>query len=355
MRLQAAYFLSLLADPDIEPRVAQARREVAIGRTSSFAWRGVTAAWALGPFDAAMAKSARPEDGPIDLSAEYATAGGKFSWRSSPARQGMLAAVGDLPGDESSASYFHFQLQSATPQHALLDIAGARDTRLWHNGQPATSANRQWLLALQPGGNDLLIRAADARDGLRVRFRASQGVTDRLPERIDSGLLAERLRQAAAGGEVPAALLEIEWSGPIEGDAARGRQLFSSIGCAKCHGITLEQPGGGAPNLADARRRFTAAYLVESVLLPSKQIAEPFRSTVLSLENGTVVTGLVVNETADAVELLLPDATRRRIATDEIEERGVGRQSPMPSGLLKTPQELRDLLAYLLSDRPSPP
>lgn len=175
-----------------------------------------------------------------------------------------------------------------------------------------------------------------------------------LPERVDSAQLAARLRQAAAGGEVPAELLEIDWSGPNEGDAARGRQLFASIGCAKCHGITAEQPGGGAPNLADAQRRFTAAYLVESVLLPSKQIAEPFRSTVLSLANGQVVTGLVVNETADALELLLPDATRRRISADEIEERGVGRVSPMPSGLIKTPQELRDLLAYLLSDRPAP-
>jgi putative heme-binding domain-containing protein len=116
----------------------------------------------------------------------------------------------------------------------------------------------------------------------------------------------------------------------------------------------LEQPGGGAPNLADARRRFTAAYLVESVLLPSKQIAEPFRSTVLSLDSGQVLTGLLVNETADAVELLLPDATRRRVSTDEIEERGVGRVSPMPSGLIKTPEELRDLIAYLLSDQPAP-
>ena len=29
--------------------------------------------------------------------------------------------------------------------------------------------------------------------------------------------------------------------------------------------------------------------------------------------------------------------------------------SPMPAGLVRTPAELRDLLAYLLSERPLPP
>lgn len=347
IRLQAAYFLSLLSDDDIEPRIARARREVAVRRLSAFGWRNVSGAWALGPFDSAAAESVRPESGPIDLAAEYVTAGGPLTWHTLQALAGKLAA--DRAGGEGEVVYLHFQLQSATRQQALVEVSGAGQTALWHNGRPALETAGPWLLSLQPGGNELLIRIDGTNgDGLRARFRASQGVTDTLPERVDSAQLAARLRQAAAGGEVPAELLEIDWSGPIEGDAARGRQLFSSIGCAKCHGITAEQPGGGAPNLADARRRFTAAYLVESVLLPSKQIAEPFRSTVLSLDSGQVVTGLVVNETADALELLLPDATRRRVAANEIEERGVGRVSPMPSGLIKTPQELRDLLAYLL-------
>lgn len=358
VRLQAAYFLSLLSDGAIEPRIAHARREVAIRRLSAFVWRDVAAAWALGPFDAAAADSVQPEHGPIDLAAEYVTAAGRLTWQTSHSHSGKLAAAGDRRGPGRSGErpvvYLHFQLQSATRQQALLEVSGARQTALWHNGRPALETAAPWLLSLQPGGNELLIRADGVNpDGLRARFRASQGVRDTLPERVDSAQFAARLRQAAASGEVPAELLEIDWSGPIEGDAARGRQLFTSIGCAKCHGITAEQPGGGAPNLADARRRFTAAYLVESVLLPSKQIAEPFRSTVLSLDSGQVLTGLVVNETADAVELLLPDATRRRVSTDEIEERGVGRVSPMPSGLIKTPQELRDVIAYLLSNQPA--
>jgi len=63
----------------------------------------------------------------------------------------------------------------------------------------------------------------------------------------------------------------------------------------------------------------------------------------------------VVNETAEQVELLLPDTSRQVLAKKEIEERNASALSPMPAGLVKTPAELRDLLAYLLSDKPLPP
>ena len=89
--------------------------------------------------------------------------------------------------------------------------------------------------------------------------------------------------------------------------------------------------------------------------MPSKQVADAFRATTLTLTDGRVLTGLVVNETADALELLQPDATRKTVMKKEIEARKLSDQSPMPAGLVKTPDELKDLLAYLLSDNPAPP
>jgi hypothetical protein len=68
-----------------------------------------------------------------------------------------------------------------------------------------------------------------------------------------------------------------------------------------------------------------------------------------------VLSGLVIGETASEIELLLLNASRRKIAVAEIDERIASDTSPMPQGLVKTPQELGDLLAYLLSDRPKPP
>ena len=75
----------------------------------------------------------------------------------------------------------------------------------------------------------------------------------------------------------------------------------------------------------------------------------------LTTKQGLTVTGLVVSETADVVELLQPDATRKQVRKKDVENRTMSSVSPMPGGLVKKPNELRDLLAYLLSDNPLPP
>ena len=178
------------------------------------------------------------------------------------------------------------------------------------------------------------------------------------PEKLDSAQWAERLREASSGSAhpIPAEFISIDWSKELpRGDAAQGRRLFGSLACAKCHAITAGQKGGGAPSLAEARRRFTVAYVVESILIPSKQVAEPFRATTILKHDGRILTGLITAEAADELELLLPDATRQIVRKADVDERSAGTLSPMPQGLVRTPQELRDLLAYLLSDQPLPP
>jgi hypothetical protein len=68
-----------------------------------------------------------------------------------------------------------------------------------------------------------------------------------------------------------------------------------------------------------------------------------------------VLGGLVVSESKEQLELLQADGSRRGVAISEIEERKLSEKSPMPFGLVKTPAELRDLLAYLQLQSPVPP
>src|SRR5262249_26469285 len=148
----------------------------------------------------------------------------------------------------------------------------------------------------------------------------------------------------------------IDWQQEAsKGNAEEGRKLFSSLGCVKCHAITGDQKGGGAPSLTEAGKRFTVPHLVESVLLPSKQVPEPFRATNITTTVRQLSGGLVVNESAASLDLLLPDTTTKTIEKKDIDERTVTAVSPMPAGLVKTPGELRDLLAYMLSTNPMPP
>ena len=105
----------------------------------------------------------------------------------------------------------------------------------------------------------------------------------------------------------------------------------------------------GAPSLVGAGLRFTVPYLVESVLLPNRKISPVFRSSVIVTSKGKTVTGLVVGETGQVVTVLTAEAKRVEIPRGEIETRKTQNISAMPAGLVKTPAELRDLIAYLLS------
>ena len=67
------------------------------------------------------------------------------------------------------------------------------------------------------------------------------------------------------------------------------------------------------------------------------------------LRDGKTLSGLVLSETSGKIELLMPDAARKTVPVADVEERKLQDISPMPAGLVKTPQELSDLLAYLLA------
>ena len=116
----------------------------------------------------------------------------------------------------------------------------------------------------------------------------------------------------------------------------------------KCHAIDDANPVAGGPSLSAAKKRFTVAYLVESVLEPGKAVAPLFRATTVVTADGRSLTGLLSGETAESLKLILPDATEVSIPMADVEERVVQAVSPMPQGLVRTKEELKDLLAYLL-------
>ena len=133
------------------------------------------------------------------------------------------------------------------------------------------------------------------------------------------------------------------------GNVEKGANLYEKLGCLKCHAAEAGADSGGAPSLSAATKRFTIPHLVESILLPSRQVSPIFRATTVVQKDGQVHSGLIVGETSEKVTLLLSDASRREILQDAVLRRELDEISPMPGGLIKTPEELRDLLAYLLT------
>ena len=85
------------------------------------------------------------------------------------------------------------------------------------------------------------------------------------------------------------------------------------------------------------------------MITPNKTVSPIFRWTLVTNKDGTKLAGLITGETADDLEFLLPTGVRKNLKKSEIVTREQEDRSPMPEGLISTPAELRDLLAYLLS------
>jgi len=152
--------------------------------------------------------------------------------------------------------------------------------------------------------------------------------------------------------ELPEAYAKLDWvKEAAAGDPQKGQELFNTRGCTVCHGIKEGEAGGGAPSLAGAGSRFSAQYIVESIITPNKVVAPLFRWTLAKLKNGDIVTGLITSETGAEVEFLLPAGVRRTVKKADIVSRELQDRSPMPEGLIQNPAELRDLVSFLLGQK----
>ena len=148
--------------------------------------------------------------------------------------------------------------------------------------------------------------------------------------------------------ELPAAFASVDWTKEItRGDAARGAKLFTERGCTVCHAAKAGDAGGGGPSLIGAGTRFTVPYLVESVITPNKTVSPIFKWTMVTKTDGSAIAGLITSETASELELLLPAGIRQNIRIKDIAKRELQDRSPMPEGLIQTPDDLRDLLSFL--------
>jgi putative membrane-bound dehydrogenase-like protein len=135
------------------------------------------------------------------------------------------------------------------------------------------------------------------------------------------------------------------------GRVAEGRVLFRKH-CATCHKLFGEGESVG-PDLTYANRK-DRDYLLLSLVDPSAVIRKEYLAYNVQTTDGCFFSGLIVEQTPNAVTLLDGKNQRIKIARNKIESMQESPLSLMPENLLKqlTPQELRDLFSYLQSDTP---
>jgi putative heme-binding domain-containing protein len=354
---QAGYFLSLLDDPRAEPLVARSRQVILMRRLNAAPARAIDSLWQIGPLDADSLANG-PERGPIDLASPIAVGPKQREWHAVNVHGGVPLSKSAL--NERAVSYVYFRLATLDPLPAWIRGSIVAETALWHNGRPIESTDGGFVLALEPGSNDILMRVQNSKADAKwpIHYQSPGRVEAVMPEKLLG--LADRLAagSSSTADAVPSEFLGVDWvAATRSGDPERGRKLFSAdaLACVRCHAIRANQKGGGGPSLAGAASRFTVAHLVESIMAPSKQVAPIFATTSIVTDDGRSISGLVVEENEKNLVLLLPSAARQSVELRSVEARQVQATSPMPAGLVKSPAELGDLLAYLLSADPQAP
>ncbi len=130
-------------------------------------------------------------------------------------------------------------------------------------------------------------------------------------------------------------------------DLPRGRLLFNQA-CAKCHKL-FGEGGTTAPELTGAQRA-NLAYLLENIVDPSATISRNFQMSVVLLDDGRVLNGIVLEQTERTITLQTPTeaVVLDRASIAHLRETNL---SLMPEGQLDrlTREEIRDLIGYLMS------
>ncbi len=134
------------------------------------------------------------------------------------------------------------------------------------------------------------------------------------------------------------------------GNSGNGAKLFASkeAKCNNCH-IVNNQGKDVGPNLSEIGTKLSRQAMWESIIYPSAGISHNYESYTAAQTDGTVFTGLLISETADAVTLRNPEAITKTIARKDIEEIVKQKVSLMPADLAKTlsVEEMSDVVEYL--------
>jgi len=126
---------------------------------------------------------------------------------------------------------------------------------------------------------------------------------------------------------------------------SNGKLMFDRA-CASCHMIYGE--GGALGPHLDGSDRKNLFYLLENLIDPSAVLPQDYRMTVITLNDGRVLSGNITEQTRHTITLA-GLATVEVIPLSEVVKQEQLEQSTMPEGLLQTMNEnqVTDLIAFL--------
>ncbi len=138
----------------------------------------------------------------------------------------------------------------------------------------------------------------------------------------------------------------------IKGDAAKGKQLFTTQGCIACHSISKGKTMKG-PFMGQIGSIMNRDQITESILKPNASISQGFASFLIKTKDGKPYMGFVTAESADKITIRDIAGQATELEKSNIESREEMENSMMPSGLANALsfEELASLVTYLQSQK----
>jgi putative heme-binding domain-containing protein len=103
------------------------------------------------------------------------------------------------------------------------------------------------------------------------------------------------------------------------------------------------------PNLKGVASRLTREQLLQALIEPSARIAPGYGTINFVLTDGQEVSGSIISETADEIQLKTNDAEPLRIKVSRVKSRENMPSGMPPMGSLMSKREIRDMVEYLSS------
>jgi quinoprotein glucose dehydrogenase len=161
--------------------------------------------------------------------------------------------------------------------------------------------------------------------------------------------LAAKLKQYQAGfpvGDQLAPFRSTLWGG----DAERGRTVFRfhNAQCMRCHAVDGDG-GVVGPDLRGVPNRISHEAILESLILPNAVIAPGFGTAIITLKDGSSVSGSILSQNTEQTLVRLADLSKVTIPAAKIATMSTPVSPMPPMGPLLTKGEMRDVIAYLTS------
>ena len=192
-------------------------------------------------------------------------------------------------------------------------------------------------------GDEDIIRVI--RNGVPKSTMKKMGDSLKKEQMANLVLFIRSLQSAPAGNT---------WKPYLTGDAKAGRDLFfdpkSKVQCAKCH--TIDGEGGRiGPPLDHIAGKRSPEFIMESLLLPSKDIDPQYETVQVVTKQGLTIIGLRINQTNFSIQLREENGRFHSFEKSELDKVNVLKKSLMPENIAEqlTVKELHDLFAFLLT------